>query len=67
MDILIVLTAIALVFIVEGVLPFLSPPLWRKVLLFTAARNDQTLRLMGAASLLAGTVLMYLVHSGALG
>ena len=63
---LIVLSAVALVMIFEGIMPFLSPALWRKVLLMVVAKSDQVLRTMGGVSLCAGTLLMYMVHSGAL-
>lgn len=58
------LTAIALVLVFEGILPFLSPPFWRRVMLRMIQRNDKSLRLAGLISMLAGVVLMLLVHSG---
>lgn len=61
-----VLTAVALVFVIEGILPFLSPPLWKQFMLRLSMQPDKTIRIMGLTSLLLGTVLMYLVHSGLL-
>lgn len=60
----IVVTSIALLLVLEGILPFLSPQLWRKLMFHAVRRDDQRIRLMGLLSLLGGTGLMLLVHSG---
>ena len=60
----ILLTAIALVLIIEGMTPFLSPKNCRKMMEAMAKCSDRTLRIMGFVAMLIGVILMYLVHSG---
>jgi len=59
----IVLSAIALVLVFEGVLPFLSPRLWRDIMLRLVQRNDRQVRVMGLTSMLIGVAIMVLVHT----
>ncbi len=57
------LAAIALVLILEGILPFASPESMRKVLEQMQNIGDRQLRRMGAASVIAGLVLLYFVKN----
>jgi uncharacterized protein YjeT (DUF2065 family) len=57
-----VLTAIALILIIEGVLPFLSPRTLRKALFSIVQNNDRQLRLTGFLTMLAGVLLLYWVR-----
>jgi hypothetical protein len=54
--------AIALVFIVEGMLPFISPNRWRAMLAVAAQMDDRMIRSIGLGSMLFGVVILYLVH-----
>jgi uncharacterized protein len=54
--------AIALVFIIEGLLPFVSPNHWRAMLAMAAQMNDPTIRNIGLGSMLAGVFILYAVH-----
>jgi len=54
--------AIALVFIVEGMLPFISPNRWRAMLAVAAQMDDRMMRSIGLGSMLFGLVILYLVH-----
>jgi len=54
--------AIALVFIIEGMLPFISPNRWRNMLAMVEQMNDRAIRNVGLGSMLFGVVLLYLVH-----
>lgn len=54
--------AIALVFIIEGVLPFISPNRWRTMLTMVEQMDDRVIRNVGLGSMLFGIVLLYLVH-----
>ena len=54
--------AIALVFIVEGMLPFISPNRWRNLLAMADQMDDRVIRNVGLGSMLFGVVLLYLVH-----
>ena len=55
--------AIALVLIVEGVLPFASPGRMRQILEQIQQISDAQLRRMGAISMIAGLVLLYFVKN----
>ena len=54
--------AIALVFIIEGMLPFISPNRWRNMLAAVEQMDDRVIRNVGLGSMLFGIVLLYLVH-----
>ncbi len=56
------LSAIALVFILEGIMPFVNPN-WIKRVFLTASQMDNTaLRFIGVSSMLVGMVLLYIVR-----
>jgi uncharacterized protein len=54
--------AVALVFIIEGLLPFLSPNRWRTMLTVAEKIDDRTIRNIGLASMVFGVIILYLVH-----
>lgn len=54
--------AIALVFIIEGMLPFISPNRWRGLLAVAAQTDARTIRYIGLGSMLFGVVILYWVH-----
>ena len=56
------LTALALMMVLEGMLPFLSPQGLRRTLLTLAEQDDRSLRTMGLITMVAGVALLYLVH-----
>jgi uncharacterized protein YjeT (DUF2065 family) len=56
------LVALALVLVIEGILPFLSPSRLRNTLRTVAEFDDRTLRTIGLISMLAGVGLLYVVH-----
>ncbi len=49
-----IITALCLVFILEGMVPFLYPSRWRQLVITLAATSDRKLRIMGLASMLVG-------------
>lgn len=51
--------ALALVLILEGMLPFLSPERWRRMLETIRALNDGQLRNMGLVLISIGALLLY--------
>jgi len=53
------LTAIALLLILEGLLPFASPSIIKKVYKSMVETPESSLRLMGLASIVAGLILLY--------
>ncbi|HCD55334.1 MAG TPA: DUF2065 domain-containing protein, partial [Halieaceae bacterium] len=46
--------ALALVLIIEGVLPFLSPRAWRQMVVGVAQQQDKVIRNVGLGSMLLG-------------
>ncbi len=53
------LAALALMLIIEGLLPFLSPTLMRQALLAMAQLDERGLRLSGLVSMVLGLALLY--------
>lgn len=56
------LTAFALVLIIEGLLPFLSPTFWQKTMRDLSQINPKTIRIGGIISMLAGALLLNVVR-----
>lgn len=56
------LTAIALVLVIEGFFPFLSPNLLRRMIFQVVQQNNRSLRVTGLVTMLAGVILLYLVR-----
>ena len=50
--------ALALVLVIEGLLPFLSPTSWRKAFEQVLKMSDGQIRFFGLCSMLAGLVAM---------
>ena len=48
------LTAVALVMVIEGLMPLISPTRWREVLNRILAMSDGQIRFIGLASILMG-------------
>jgi uncharacterized protein YjeT (DUF2065 family) len=55
------LAALALLLIMEGLMPFLSPGAWRQLFSKLLAMSDGQLRFLGLASLACGGVLLLLL------
>jgi uncharacterized protein YjeT (DUF2065 family) len=58
----ILLTAFALMLVIEGVLPFLMPDLWRQTFRKLTEMSDGQIRFIGLTSMLAGLLLLYIVR-----
>lgn len=56
------LTAFALMLVIEGVLPFLVPALWREAFRKLTEMSDGQIRFIGLSSMVAGVLLLYLVR-----
>jgi len=54
--------ALALMLVLEGILPFLSPNSVRRLLAAMTAVDNSSMRLSGLISMLAGVGLLYLVR-----
>jgi len=56
------LTAFALMLIIEGVLPFLLPALWRETFRRLTELSDGQIRFIGLTSMVAGLLLLYMAR-----
>jgi uncharacterized protein len=56
------LRAIALVLVIEGMLPFASPSVWRQAMRQAGELPDHVLRTIGIISMLGGLLILYLMH-----
>lgn len=54
-----VFTALALVLVIEGLLPFISPNGYRKAVIQLAQLNLKNIRLIGFISMLIGILILY--------
>ena len=53
--------AFALMLVVEGVLPFLSPAVWRRVFERAIQLSDGQIRFLGLSSMIVGLVALLLL------
>jgi hypothetical protein len=56
------LAALALMLVLEGILPFLAPALWRETFRKMTEMSDGQLRFVGLSSMLGGLLLLYLIN-----
>jgi len=56
------LIGLALMLVIEGMLPFLSPATLREALITMANMDDRALRIFGLVSMAAGVILLYLAQ-----
>ena len=56
------LPALALMLVMEGILPFLAPAAWRETFARLIQFRDGQLRFMGLISMLSGLLLLYLTQ-----
>jgi uncharacterized protein YjeT (DUF2065 family) len=57
------LAAFALYLVLEGIMPFMNPPLMKRVMLSFVQSSDRQLRIGGFVSMLAGLALLYFVRA----
>ena len=55
------LTALALVLIIEGLLPGIAPSTWLKVMRDAAKLGPQGIRIAGVISMLSGALLLFIL------
>lgn len=61
MDIAELLRALALVLVLEGLMPFLAPSRWREALLRISSLEDRQLRSLGLVLILVGVIALNLL------
>ena len=55
-----VLPALALMLVIEGILPFTAPHLWRETFRKLIEMSDGQIRMSGLISMLAGLAILFL-------
>jgi len=55
------LTGLALMLIIEGIMPFLCPDLWRDTLNKLVLLSERQIRFLGITAMLSGLILLYWV------
>ena len=55
------LLGLAMMLVIEGLMPFLLPELWRETFRKLVTLTDGQLRFVGISSMLAGLLLVYLI------
>ncbi len=55
------LIGLALMLVIEGIMPFLFPALWREAFRKLLQLTDGQIRFMGISAMLAGLLLLYWV------
>jgi uncharacterized protein YjeT (DUF2065 family) len=58
-----ILTACALVLVLEGILPFVGPGRYKQLVAQIVRLSDNQLRATGLTAMIAGLVLLFLVRS----
>ncbi|MCE5181945.1 MAG: DUF2065 domain-containing protein [Betaproteobacteria bacterium] len=53
--------ALGLMLVLEGVLPFMAPALWRETFRRMTEMTDGQLRFVGLTSMMGGLLLLYLI------
>ena len=56
------LSALALVMVIEGIVPFVSPQSMRRMLESVSRIDDRVLRFTGLVSMISGVILLYVVR-----
>ena len=57
------LAALAIVCIIEGVMPFINPSGMKRLLSRMASMEEREMRIVGLVSMLVGLAILYLVRS----
>lgn len=56
------LVGFCLMLVLEGIIPFLYPHRWRRMVEQLSLIDDRTLRFLGLVSMLTGVLLLYIVN-----
>lgn len=57
-----ILTALALVLVIEGMLPFISPSRYRRMVTEVTRLGDNTIRNIGLVIMIIGLLLLFIVR-----
>jgi len=54
--------AFCLMLVIEGIMPFVAPRSWRQIFMQMMTMSDNSIRIMGLASMLFGVLLLYAIN-----
>ena len=57
-----ILTALGLVLVIEGIIPFINPKSFREAMLRASQTDDSTLRFIGLTLMLVGVGILYWIR-----
>jgi uncharacterized protein YjeT (DUF2065 family) len=49
--------------VIDGVLPFISPKIWKKIIIFAAKQPEYNIRVLGFSSMIIGSTILYLLNN----
>lgn len=55
-------SALALVLVIEGIMPFVAPDKWKAMLAQVLQLDDRTLRIFGGVLMVTGIVVLYSIN-----
>ena len=58
----VLVAAVALMLVIEGILPFTAPRVWRDVFRKLTEMTDGQIRFAGLSSMMVGLVILFLAH-----
>ena len=58
-----ILTAVSLVLVIEGILPFVGPNRYKQLVAQIVRLSDSQLRVFGLSAMIAGLLLLFIVRS----
>ena len=58
-----ILTAVALLLVIEGMLPFIGPSRYKQLVARIARLSDNSLRTFGLTTMIAGLLLLFIVRT----
>ncbi|WP_242602000.1 DUF2065 domain-containing protein [Legionella yabuuchiae] len=56
------LSALALVLVLEGIMPFASPSTWKKLIVKVVTTENRLVRISGFFSMMVGVILLTIIH-----
>jgi len=59
----VLIVAVGLLLVIEGLLPFTAPGLWREVFAKLVQMSDGQIRFAGLSSVMVGLIVLFLVHA----
>lgn len=57
------ISAICLCMVIEGLLPFINPKFWKRLMIKAVNNSDKYIRFNGLALMLAGALFLYLLRN----